>query len=76
MTIEIKPFRVENNLILSYSINGVFVDNRKDNDLKKSIKRTINLLKARNKYIKETTTEDNIKTLTTALNIKPMGALK
>ena len=67
MKIEIKPFRVENNLILCYTINNVYVDNRKDNDLKKSIKRTINLLKARNRYSREQDTENNIKVLKMAL---------
>ena len=67
MIIEIKPFKIENNIILSYSINGVYVDNKKDKDLKKAIKRTLNLLKARNKYIKEIPTENNIKILEMAL---------
>ena len=67
MIIEIKPFKIENNIILSYSINGVYVDNKKDKDLKKSIKRTLNLLKARNKYIRDTPTENNINILEFAL---------
>ena len=53
-------FKKENNKILSYDVYGVYVDNRKDNDLKKSLKRTINLLKSRWRYSKE---EDNLKNI-------------
>ena len=57
---DIKILKTEEEKVLSYSINGVYVDNRKDNDLKKSIKRTINLLKSRWRYSKE---EDNLKNI-------------
>ena len=65
----IKEFRKENNKVLSYDINGVYVNNRKDNDLKKSIKRTINLLKSRYKYSKEEDTLKNINILKNELEV-------
>ena len=64
---DITLLKQEQEKVLSYSVKGIYVDNRKDNDLINSIKRTIKTLKARNKYIQETETENNITILKEAL---------
>ena len=50
MKITIKEYTKVQDKILSYDINKVYVDNRKDNNLILAIKRTINLLRSRLNY--------------------------